>query len=95
MPHSFLRRFLGALCLLPCLCFAGPININTATADQLSASLIGVGAHKAAAIVAYREKNGPFRSPQDLTKVKGIGDSLVQKNKGLIRVEADKPAEKN
>ncbi len=94
MPRSFLRNLLGVFCLLPCLCFAGPVNINTATADQLSASLLGVGAQKAAAIVAFREKNGPFRSPQDLTKVKGIGNSLVQKNKGLIRIEVEKPAEK-
>lgn len=78
------RSFIALACLLPCLAFAGPVDINSADAEQLSESLQGVGPAKAAAIVAYREQHGPFRSLDDLTKVKGIGASLLDKNKGLI-----------
>lgn len=84
MIRSFIRSLIALACLLPCLALAGPIDINTASAEQLSESLNGVGPQKAAAIVAYREQNGPFRSLDDLTKVKGIGASLLDKNKGLI-----------
>ena len=84
MFRSYIRSFIAAVALLPCLAFAGPVDINTATAEQLSDSLQGVGPQKAAAIVAYREQNGPYRSPADLTKVKGIGESLLEKNRGLI-----------
>ena len=82
--RQLIRSFIALACLLPCLAFAGPVDINTASAEQLSESLQGVGPSKAAAIVAYREQNGPFRGPEDLTKVKGIGPSLLEKNKGLI-----------
>lgn len=79
-------RTLIALCLfLPWLAFAGPVDVNTASAEQLSEALNGIGPSKAAAIVAHREQHGPFRSHQDLARVKGIGESLVQKNKDLIR----------
>ena len=50
-----------------------PINVNTATAEQLEA-LPGIGPTLAAAIVQERERNGPFRSVDDLTRVPGIGD---------------------
>ena len=49
----------------------GVVNINTASASELSL-LPGVGKGKATAIVAERQKS-PFKSPQDITKVKGIG----------------------
>lgn len=63
-----------------------PLNINSATAEQLSAVLSGVGEAKAKAIVAFRDQNGPFESIEELTKVKGIGVALLQKNKGFISV---------
>lgn len=88
-------RTLIALCLfLPWLAFAGPVDVNTASAEQLSEALNGVGPSKAAAIVAHREQHGPFRSHQDLARVKGIGESLVQKNKDLIRFGETDPAAK-
>lgn len=82
--RSLIRSFVALAWLLPCLAFAGPVDINSADAEQLSEALLGVGPQKAAAIVAYREQHGPFRSLDDLTKVKGIGSSLLEKNKGLI-----------
>ncbi len=52
------------------------VNINSATATEL-ANLKGLGDAKAKAIVAYREKNGPFKSVDDLEQVSGIGDKLL------------------
>lgn len=62
------------------------ININTADVATL-AVLTGVGQSKAEAIVAYREANGPFSTPQDLAKVKGIGERTVAKNSARLTVE--------
>jgi competence protein ComEA len=62
-----------------------PININTADAATL-AELNGVGPSKAAAIVEYRKQHGPFKSPEQLADVKGIGDKLIAKNRDRISV---------
>lgn len=67
--------------------FAAPVNINTADAQALSKNIKGVGIKKAQAIVAYREKNGEFKTVADLKKVKGIGVKLLEKNNGTIIVE--------
>jgi competence protein ComEA len=72
--------------LLPVLALAGPVNINTADAETISRSLQGVGLSKARAIVEYREKHGPFKSPDDLSLVKGIGDRTVELNRASILV---------
>ena len=56
------------------------IDINTASADELT-RLTGVGPSHAAAIVAYREKNGPFKEPDDLMQVPRIGQKTFEKNK--------------
>lgn len=71
------------------------VNINTASAEQL-AELKGIGPSHAAGIVEYRQKNGAFKSPEDLIQVSGIGPKTLEKNQGLILVEgrADKPPKK-
>ena len=61
------------------------ININTATADQLEA-LPGIGPTLAAAIVQERERNGQFRSVDDLTRVPGIGDGRLSQLHDLVTV---------
>lgn len=61
--------------------FAGPVDINTADASTLAAELSGIGAAKAAAIVAYRENNGLFKRLEDLTQVKGVGAKILEKNR--------------
>ncbi len=71
---------------LPLWAFAGPVNINTADAETISAELNGIGMSKAQAIVEYREKHGPFKSAEDLSLVKGIGDRTVELNRANIRV---------
>ena len=64
---------------------ASPVDLNTATAEQLDA-LPGIGPATAAAIIADREANGPFRSVDDLGRVRGIGDAKLQQLRGLVRV---------
>lgn len=66
---------------------AEPVNINTASAVEIATSLNGVGPAKAEAIVAYREENGPFVSVDQLTDVKGIGMSTIEKNRTQIIIE--------
>ncbi len=71
---------------VPMVALAGPVNINTADAATISAELKGVGLAKAQAIVEYRKKHGPFRSADDLSLVKGIGERTVEINRADIRV---------
>jgi competence protein ComEA len=61
------------------------IDINRASAEELT-QLTGVGPSHAAGIVAFREKNGPFKSPEDLMQVPRIGQKTFEKNKDLIVV---------
>ncbi|HZG84128.1 helix-hairpin-helix domain-containing protein [Paenibacillus sp.] len=67
---------------------SGLVDVNRATAEQLDA-LPGIGPAKAAAIVAYREAEGPFRRKEDLLNVKGIGPSIFAKIEAAITVAAE------
>jgi len=62
------------------------VNINTASTSQLAAVLKGVGLKKAQSIIEYREKFGPFKSVDELTAVKGIGEKTLQKNRSKISI---------
>ena len=62
------------------------ININTAPAEELL-QLKGIGEKKAALIIEYREKQGPFKLPEDLMKVPGIGTKTFEANKERIAVK--------
>jgi competence protein ComEA len=62
------------------------ININTASADELM-SLKGVGEKKARTIIEFRENNGPFKQPEDIINVPGIGPKTLEANKDCIVVE--------
>jgi competence protein ComEA len=62
------------------------ININTASVEELT-QLKGIGSSHAAAIIEFREKNGPFKKPQDLVQVPRIGQKTFEKNKDLIIVQ--------
>lgn len=63
----------------------GPINLNTATAEELDA-LPGVGDATARAIVEDREANGPFSAPEDLMRVSGIGEKKFERIRELVCV---------
>ena len=63
------------------------VNINHADAQTLASVLVGVGISRAEAIVAYREENGKFYSAEELTAVRGIGDSTIAKNNSKIVVK--------
>ena len=63
------------------------VNINTADAQTLAATLKGVGESRATEIVRYREAYGPFASAEELTEVKGIGQSTLDMNRKLITLE--------
>ncbi|NUF28108.1 competence protein ComEA [Gilliamella bombicola] len=60
------------------------VNINTATAEELSKVLTGIGPSKAHKIIEYREKFGPFVSVEQLKEVSGIGQATLDKNAGKI-----------
>ncbi|PMJ93424.1 helix-hairpin-helix domain-containing protein [Vibrio sp. 10N.261.55.A7] len=57
------------------------VNINQATAEELAVLLTGVGLKKAQAIVDYREEFGQFKELDELVNVKGIGNSILEKNR--------------
>ncbi len=69
------------------LLYAGQVNINTADANTLSSELYGIGQSKAEAIVTYREQNGPYKHIEDLSNVKGIGITTIEKNRTKITLE--------
>jgi competence protein ComEA len=84
--QKFIARIALALAMaLPVLAIAGtPVNINKADAATIAKSLDGIGQSKADAIVAYRDANGPFKSADDLTQVKGIGKATLERNRASI-----------
>ena len=78
------------LLTLPVLLFGGQVNINTADAETIAAELNGIGPSKAKAIVAYRTKHGPFRSVDDLSLVKGIGERTVERIRTDVQISEAK-----
>ena len=64
------------------------LNLNTATAEQFI-SLPGIGEKLAAAIVEYREENGPFSEVEDITRVSGIGAAKLAAIREYLTVEEE------
>ena len=62
------------------------VNINTATQSELE-GLPGIGPSLAKKIMDFRQKNGPFKSTQDLMAVQGIGEKKFEQLKNLITVK--------
>lgn len=56
------------------------IDLNTATASMLSNSIKGIGKKRAEAIVSYREAHGAFHEVAELSAVKGLGKTFVNKH---------------
>lgn len=82
---------IGALmAMMASVSFAGPVNVNTADAETIARELQGIGSARAAAIVEWRLRNGPFTSLEDLQNVKGVGEKILRLNAGNIRFEDPK-----
>jgi len=82
-------RNIAIVCLLfvTSLAFAmEKVDINSADEQTLSMAIKGIGAKKAAAIIAYRKQHGPFKTLDELTKVKGIGAKTIMKNRDRLIV---------
>lgn len=80
----FLMAFAGLV--------AAAVDLNSASAKELEA-VKGIGPAKAKAVIEYREKNGPFKSVDDLKKVKGFGAKTLDKLRpGLSVGEAPAPS---
>jgi competence protein ComEA len=89
-PRSMVQALVASL--IPAVAWCGPVNVNTADASMLAKELDGIGPAKAQAIVEYRQKNGPFKSPDDLLKVGGIGERVLDMNRANIQVGGSGPA---
>lgn len=68
-----------------------PLDLNTATSDQLL-ELPGVGPSTAKAIIHFREKSGPLKRVDDLLAIHGISKARLEKLRPYITVKP--PAEK-
>ncbi|MUV15595.1 ComEA family DNA-binding protein [Noviluteimonas gilva] len=93
--HSFVKTTTAALhAVALSILFAGAahaaesVDINTADAKTIDRVLVNIGPSKAEAIVAHREANGPYKSLEQLAKVKGIGLKTVEKNRDRIQLGA-------
>jgi comEA protein len=94
------RVVLHVLAIAALLALAGPpargaeprhaLNINSASAEEL-ASLPGIGESKAKAIIEYRAAE-PFKTVDDLKKVKGIGDKTLESLRPEITVGTEAAA---
>ncbi len=62
---------------------SGKVSINNATEKELM-TLKGIGSAKAKSIIEYRNKNGAFKSIEELKKIKGIGDKIFESIKDSI-----------
>lgn len=80
----FLAAFLSVFLALGAVAQAASVDINTADAKTLASAITGVGPKRAQMIVDYRAKHGPFKSVDDLAKIKGIGKATVDRNRARL-----------
>jgi competence protein ComEA len=74
--------------LMSCAAWAVvPVNVNTASAEEISENLKGIGVSKAQRIVEYREAHGQFLHVDELVNVKGIGVKTIDNNRGMILLQ--------
>ena len=64
-----------------------PVNVNSASAEEIAEALKGVGLSKAEAIVSYRNEHGQFKHVDELVNVKGIGIRTVDINREYILLD--------
>lgn len=61
-----------------------PVNVNQASYQELDQGLLGVGPRIAMEIVKHRDQHGPYQSIDDLDRVKFVGSTILEKNRGRI-----------
>ena len=85
-----MKKLIAAL-MLACFCLPAwasqPVNVNTASAEEIADNLKGIGLSKAQKIIEYRDANGAFGHIDELVNVKGIGVRTVDQNRGMILIE--------
>ena len=85
---KYIRTLAAAAALtLSTIASAAPVNINTASAEEIATALNGIGMSKAQAIVEYRQTYGLFTRSDEIMFVRGIGDATYEKNKVDILVD--------
>lgn len=85
---KYLRTLAAVAALtLSAIASAAPVNINTASAEEIATALNGIGMSKAQAIVDYRQTYGLFTRSDEIMFVRGIGDATYEKNKVDILVD--------
>lgn len=77
---------LTALSLFSLSAVAAPVNVNTATPEEIAEALKGIGPAKAQAISDYCKANKCTKA-EDLKSVKGIGDKTLEKIAGDLKFE--------
>lgn len=92
---KFFLSLLASSLIFSAVWAAGPVNVNTASAEEISESLKGIGLSKAQMIVSYREANGSFHHVDELVNVKGIGLKTIDRNRDLIILQDDAVTAKN
>ncbi len=70
----------------------GGVNINTATPEELEL-LPGIGEARAKAVIAMRKQRGGFKSVDELTAVKGIGEAALERLRPFVRTEGKTTAQ--
>lgn len=99
MKTAFVRPFAALLVMLvllavqPATGAEKPIDINKAPVSEL-VRINGIGNAKAQAIIDYREKNGAFKSVDELTLVHGIGDKTLERLRPQVTVGSEEEGEK-
>ncbi len=98
---ALVAALLVALATLPTVTFAadspsrmtGVVNLNTADLEQLQL-LPGVGEKRAAAILDLRKTKGSFKSVEELTEVKGVGDAMLERLRPHLAVKGKTTAKR-
>jgi competence protein ComEA len=99
MKASFVKSFaalwvlLAVLAVQPAAGGEKPIDINKAPVSEL-VKINGIGNAKAQAIIEYREKNGSFKSVDELTMVNGIGEKTLERLRPQVTVGSEEEGEK-
>lgn len=88
---DILRKLaLSFVLTLPLVCYAGDaVDINAADLETLM-TVKGIGEKRAAAIIAYRDQHGSFKSIDELIDVQGVSESLVEKSRDMLMVKSGK-----